>query len=530
MRRFFKQYRLPLLSGALLGVSYLPPLPSLTLFFAFIPLWEFICRQKRLKPVLIGAWLMQFSATLIGFNWLIYTIHYFGGLPWSLSLLGLLCFCAFANIFIVAGSAAGFLLMKSGRTFIPCLLFPAVFSLLHSLTPSLFPWNMGYPWFAAGLPAAQTAELWGFRFLNSVSYCFNFLFWLIIKTKARGTGRAALITFAAVFAFLNVLGFVLKKRLPPPDKTASAFVVQHNIGQLMKLKTKNPQAQALSSLQELTYKGFHALSDEERSRADFIVWPEGAYPYSVSKSARQVRGLSSLARKIQTAVITGGVARGAKGAGNSVFVVSKEGELLQPIYDKSLLLAFGEYMPLSKFFSLPIFQRFFSYFHGRFQPGEGPGVFPLKNLSLGFQVCYEGLFEKHSRTAALKGAQIFLNVTNDSWYGSWQQPRQHLHMNLSRALETRRPLLRATNTGLSAAVLADGSLMTVSPLNKEWTHFYEIPYRENPKDTLFMSWGFYFNEMFLFALSLFGLFSFPSSLFSRLILRRRRDGKARVHP
>ena len=525
-----------------MGVSYLPPLPSLTLFFAFIPLWEFICRQKRLKPVLIGAWLMQFLATLIGFNWLIYTIHYFGGLPWPLSLLGLLCFCAFANIFIVAGSAVGFLLMKKGRTFIPCLLFPAVFSLLHSLIPSMFPWNMGYPWFAAGLPAAQTAELWGFRFLSSVSYCFNFLFWLIIKTKARGTGRAALVTFLAVFAFLNILGFVLKKRLPAPDKTVSALVVQHNIGQLMKVKTKNPQARALFTLKELTYDGLirNRLSYDGRPRPDFIVWPEGAYPYPVSKDAEQVKGMSSLARKIQTPVITGGVTHSAKAekikaakiknAGNSIFVVSKEGELLQPVYDKKLLLAFGEYMPLAKFFSLPIFRKFFSYFHGRFHPGDGPGVFSLNDLSIGFQVCYEGLFAKHARTAALKGAQILLNVTNDSWYGSWQQPRQHLHANLSRAVETRRPLLRATNTGLSAAVRADGSLMTVSPLNKQWTHLYKIPYRENPKDTLFMSWGFYFNEIFLSALSLFGLFSLPSSLFSRLILRRRRNGRARTHP
>ena len=120
------------------------------------------------------------------------------------------------------------------------------------------------------------------------------------------------------------------------------------------------------------------------------------------------------------------------------------------------------------------------------------------NLNIHFHIlCSDGVW-------TFKGAQVLLNVTNDSWYGSWQEPWQHLYMSLARAVETRRPLIRGTNTGLSTVIQANGNIMKISPLNKEWTHLYSIPYREKPQDTLFMSWGFYINEIFLLLLSFLG--------------------------
>ena len=128
----------------------------------------------------------------------------------------------------------------------------------------------------------------------------------------------------------------------------------------------------------------------------------------------------------------------------------------------------------------------------------------LEGTLLGLQICYESLFDKITRRIAQEKAQVLINVTNDSWYGSWQEPWQHLVMNLARAVEVRRPLVRATNTGFSTVIQSDGTVMKQSPLNKPWVYLYEIPYDENPPTTLFMSWGFYINELFLFFLALAG--------------------------
>ena len=511
---FFKCYRLPLLAGLLLGTSYIP-FPPLGLFFGWIPLWHFIFQQKSLKQVIIGAWVCQFLGTLIGFNWVAYTIHHFGEMPWIVSFLGLLVYCSFANIFMCVAGGLWFVIVKKrpqSPIVFQLLLFPVLYSLSHSLVPTIFPWNMGYSWFYAGLPAFQTAELWGFRFLNTLTYVFNLLFWIVFQHKWDKTGRRAVFAVAGLFVILNISGFYLKRRLPQADSFSRVLLVQHNVGQLKNLKVKErfkgPQEQVYFYLKELTYKGLIKNYQDDKTPEDihFVLWPEGAYPYLVSKAAGRIKSVSSLAEKLNTPLITGGVSKDGSGYSNSVFVLSRKGRLLKPIYDKSILLAFGEYLP--GVFSLPLVRKFLPYFQGYFQPGSGPKTVYLEGVSLGFQICYESLFDFHARDLVNQGASILLNVTNDSWYGAWQEPRQHLYMSLARAVEVRRPLIRGTNTGFSGGVRSDGSLMEISPFNRQWVHLYDVPYRKNPPRTLFLSWGFYINEIFLFLLSLFGLVSF----------------------
>ncbi|MDE0092116.1 MAG: apolipoprotein N-acyltransferase, partial [Oligoflexia bacterium] len=127
----------------------------------------------------------------------------------------------------------------------------------------------------------------------------------------------------------------------------------------------------------------------------------------------------------------------------------------------------------------------------------------LEEKKIGWQICYEALFDRLSRESANKKAQILVNITNDSWYGLWQEPYQHLTMGLARAIEVRRPVIRSTNTGFSGVVHADGAKGIVSPLNKAWFYRHNVPYYKNPPKTLFMGWGYYINEIFLSLLLLF---------------------------
>ena len=107
---------------------------------------------------------------------------------------------------------------------------------------------------------------------------------------------------------------------------------------------------------------------------------------------------------------------------------------------------------------------------------------------MGAQICYESLFPEFSRSLANLGAQFIVNVTNDSWYGSWQEPYQHMYMTLARGIEFRRPVLRVTNTGISTVSLASGEILERSPIHQPWTGIYEVPYLTKPTETFYQHW------------------------------------------
>jgi apolipoprotein N-acyltransferase len=171
---------------------------------------------------------------------------------------------------------------------------------------------------------------------------------------------------------------------------------------------------------------------------------------------------------------------------NSLFLLDNNGELREPHYSKTILLAFGEYIPGAETF--PFILKFMPQI-GKFARGPGPTMlFEWNGFKMGPQVCYESLFPKFSRDLAKLGAQFIVNATNDSWYGAWQEPYQHMYMTLARGVEFRRPVLRATNTGISTVALASGEVLEMSPINASWYKLYEVPYRKNPQPTFYQNW------------------------------------------
>ena len=189
---------------------------------------------------------------------------------------------------------------------------------------------MGYTWLWGGMPGAQTTELWGFRFLNTLFYVFNLLFLIVWHHRWDKTGRTALAGALALFVFLNGLGFYLKNRLPAPDKLLNVIVIQNNIGSIAHLDRKTfPSAEkrALHISKSLTYRAFlkYAKEKEKRKKIHFILWPEGAYGYSISKRAQREKRLSKIVQTIQIPLITGAVSRDRGKYGGALFVFNREG-------------------------------------------------------------------------------------------------------------------------------------------------------------------------------------------------------------
>jgi apolipoprotein N-acyltransferase len=475
----------------LLGTSFIP-FPPWAIFFCYVPLWLVWLTEPSWKKLFLTGWIAQFVGTLIGFNWVAYTVHEFGHLPWPAAVATLLLFAGFANLHI---PLAGLAWLLFGRTFRLSIAgkvwaLPVLASIGERVFPMIFDWNFGYTWLWAGFPAFHLADVVGFLGLSSIGLFFNALLlqaWLKARAGARWWPWA--VSVPVLFLALNVWGSV-HGRPQPTDASLKFLVVQANIGNEDKVASEQGQSQdaVVDRFRQLTHDGL-----AEHPAVDFVVWPETAFPELI-EDPLLLTGYAAKLRQIVTdfdaKLITGGYSRlnGANKVTNSFFVLSEKGEWLVPPYHKTILLAFGEYLPGADLFPG---LRDLAPEVGDFGRGPGPTVLDTGQVKLGAQICYEGLFDWFSRRLANQGAQVLVNLTNDSWYGAWQQPYQHLYMTLARAVEVRRPLVRATNTGISAAILASGEVLEPSPTYEDWRYVYEIPYVKNPLDTLFMTWGFW---------------------------------------
>lgn len=493
MRSRLFPYSLPLLSGFLIGTSYIP-FPPWALLFCYVPLWLFWIQEGSVRKILWGGWLAQFLFCLIGFHWVAHTVHEFGHLPWPFAILVLLLFCGLGHLYMVlAGLAFALLRDRLHLSRAAQLgLLPCVTALCGRAVPMIFPWNLGYPWLGAGLPAFQVAEYVGFEGLDALTLFLNLA--LLSAWEHRKDRKGALVLGAAAASLLlmNGAGWLIGKRQPPPDASASVLVVQGNVGNLQKARAETGEGfreEILGRHFRLTRQG---LGQAGGRAPDFVVWPETAFPGAIP--APPLNGgnpglLVEFIRSTGTALVTGafGTDEGSGKRTNSLFFFDRFGGMADARYDKVRLLVFGEFVPLSD-----LFPNVTSWFPGAgdFARGPGPGIRQIGALRVGPQICYEGLFPAFSRSLADQGAEIFVNVTNDSWFGTSAEPRQHLFMTLARGVEFRRPVVRATNTGVSAAMRADGTLLDLSPLHAEWTHNYEIPYRKAPRATFYQEYGY----------------------------------------
>jgi apolipoprotein N-acyltransferase len=145
---------------------------------------------------------------------------------------------------------------------------------------------------------------------------------------------------------------------------------------------------------------------------------------------------------------------------NTAFHTDAKGRVLGR-YHKQVLLAFGEYLPFAKLLSkLPAMP-----FADGFTPGEGPRVFHLpRGIRAAPLICYEDLMPDLVRKFVSETrANLLINLTNDAWYGRSVGPWQHLWLAQWRAIETRRSLLRVTNTGVTSLVNAKGEVAQSLP-------------------------------------------------------------------
>jgi apolipoprotein N-acyltransferase len=210
--------------------------------------------------------------------------------------------------------------------------------------------------------------------------------------------------------------------------------------------------------EKLTQRALAALP--AGSKVDLVVWPETAVP-SVPRPRLMAR-LQELVTRYGVTLIFGAYDSERSGTQwrvyNAAFHMLPSGEVSDHYYKHKLLL-FAEYVPFSE-----RFPRLLNMLPapGEFTPGPGPKVFQVGDVALSPLICYELLFPNSMRAALGAGGEVIVNLTNDYWFGRHLEPHQHLALARMSAIEIGRPVLRVTNTGISAVIDGRGKVLASS--------------------------------------------------------------------
>tara|TARA_B100000749_G_C18450156_1_gene476101 strand:- start:4439 stop:5956 length:1518 start_codon:yes stop_codon:yes gene_type:complete len=472
----------------LIGTSYIP-FPPWAALFGFVPLWIFLIEQKSPKKAFIGGWITSFLLTLIGFYWVAYVSREHGNIPWAVAFLVMLFFCLTATYYIPVCS---WIWVKWIQPRCPApgwkwVMLATLFAAGEKLYLTLFPWNFGYTWAWVQLPIAQTAEWWGIDGLSTITIFFSAAFgwcWQHRKTN-KPLAKKVLWGSLAMFLGLNLMGEAIRPDISKADKHLNVLLIQGNVGNLQKEQAQRGygfRTEIVQKYMQLTKK---ALVEHAGKPIDFIVWPETATPLRLSQhyqSRPNQRRLLNFVKSMKQNLVTGAYHENPEtgGVSNSLFVIDKLGRTQKP-YQKTHLLAFGEYFPIISQF--PELEDKLGL--GSFERGKGPISMPVGGVKIGPQICYESLFPLFSRGLTEAGSDVFVNLTNDSWFGPFSEPFQNMIMTLARSIEFRRPTLRATNTGFTTAMDAAGNIYERSQWFTEQAMYIQLPLLPREGKTFF---------------------------------------------
>ena len=486
------------LAGAAQALCFAPgPLPSWLLSPLQILTMALLVRGVWTAPTArvagLRAWVFSMASFSVGLYWLTISMHVYGYMPLPLAIAALLVLSAYLALF---GGVAGWVVASigglghGGLSGSKSLSLPAA-SLLWAAAWTLAEWFRataltGFPWMSTGY-AHTDSWLAGWSAVFGV-YGVTFLAGLVAASLARvfvvaplsqddpaqyagRRTRAALVVGAAagLFAIGAALGQV-SWTIPRGEPTA-VRLVQGNIDQ----GSKFAPDQWLAAIRK-QYALAGQLPEAGKPEPAIVVLPEPAIVLFQNQVDPAVwLAWQSLARRQGSTIVMGAplVDRSDNRYTNSVIAIDGQTSIDALIaghpavrYDKHHLVPFGEFVP----YGFRWFVDLMSIPLGDF--GRGPleqPSFRVRDQSISANICYEDIFGEELLAALRdegpdkRGASVLVNVSNLGWFGDSWALRQHWQMARMRAIETSRPVLRATNTGITGAIGPTGEPLAQLP-------------------------------------------------------------------
>lgn len=483
-----------LTSGLLLTLAY-PPFGLWPLaMVACVPL---LLWTERDRPTAKAAFLAGLLAgtVLHGLAWgfLTFTLREMSGIPTPLGAAVVLLLAAAMGLHQAVFAWLVALTVRDRASTWPLLARALAVGLLYAAVefalPFLFPWHLGNTLYAAPV-WIQTADLvgvTGVSLLCALVSALIALAWLHRPQRWRLMGALAVVL--ALWAGYGFLRLAMIESAPV-RRTLVAAMVQGN-ATLTEKRSEAPKVRLpmLDREERLT----RAL---DLTGVDLLIWPEGALPFfwvtdAVGPAAAAEKHLPTrarpvlreakaralaVARDLQKPLLFGTLRRPDRlwqqEARNSAVLAQPDGATW--LYDKRILLPFGEYLPGSSL--VPALKESIKGV-SHMDPGTTSGRVEVAGVKLLVTICYEALFARFMRDEA-GDADVLVNLTNDIWFGPDAAPELHLMVQAARPVELRRPLLRSTVTGITAHVDASGVIRQRTGLNVEATVRAVVPVRD----------------------------------------------------
>lgn len=429
-------------------------------FVAWIP-WFWMQEDATPRRAFFYGWLCGTLTVFVGFRWMSVLLVKFGGIPlpaaWPISLL----FAMWHGLlWAVTAAVLVWMRKRTGRGVL--LLAPLIWITAEAFIPNIFPIYMAQIWaFAPRL--IQTAEIGGVTTVGGVMLAVNAALYTLIRRfmADRTVDRTALIVALVAGVGNPIYGTIRMAQVDAVSEASDKVrfgVVQGNMS-IAQMGSRKWRPKILAGQQQKS-------GELEQQGAEIVLWGETAYPNTRAFRRDSTTDLDDnnrwkVRRGFNIPVIFGALTRdpNERFGWNTALLIDEKGEIHDK-YDKVYLLVFGEYIPIVD----P--EWFMDIVPGaaHLNAGEGPSALRFRDYRLGPLICYEDILPRYVRDAAAQEVHAFVNLTNDSWFGKTHEPSQHLGLGVFRAVEHRRALVRAVNTGISTYVDPVGRVGTELPV------------------------------------------------------------------
>ncbi|HVY07285.1 MAG TPA: apolipoprotein N-acyltransferase [Burkholderiales bacterium] len=443
----------PLLAGAAAVLGFAPFGLFFVLPLSLAALAAVVLRCRSVRSAAVTGFSFGAGLFLAGVSWVYVSLHVYGGMDMPVAALFTLAFCLILACHPALACALTFRL-PGPRALKLLLLFPGLWAISEWNRGWLF---SGFPWLAAGYSQVPASPLAGFAPVLGV-----FGVSLVVAVVGGGIALAiesmiarrtrATIAGVCVVAAIVIAGAALKSiqwTQPVPGEATMVTLLQGNIPQELKWRPERAVA---------TLETYLKLVNDANGR--LIVLPETALPMlDVDVPPEYLRALAAHAKSNGGDLLYGVPELDASGRYfNSVM---SAGAAPPQTYRKHHLVPFGDYFPLR-----PVLGWVMNLLHipmSDFSHGDAMQK-PLQvaGQKVAVNICYEDAFGEEI-IRQLPEATLLANFTNDAWWGDTIASRQHLQIAQMRAAETGRPMLRATNTGVTAIIGADGRIVVSAP-------------------------------------------------------------------
>ena len=488
-----------------LATFSLEPYKVYPLIFCFSFALFGICKANNFKDTFYLSFSFSFGWFSLGLYWIANAFFVKSGfylilMPIAVALLPLLLSLIWCLAFIISK----FLSSKIGEIHINTLIILSIFEYLRGKL-------LHFPWLSPGnFFSSDEVFIQGFSFVGA--YSMNIVFLLIIilpilifKYKKFSILPVFFFAIPIVLLFIKSYDRNINKPIPVSNESHLINVIQPNIKQEIKWKRalKSDHHQKLIDLTK-------SRNTDDNTLSTLYIWPETAFLGLYPRDKSLIKDLSKrfLNPNKNEFLFTGTISANNNDYYNSALLINSKTQI-KNIYNKKILVPFGEFIPLRQF--LPRFDILENKID--FSSGNKNNSITIKNYYKFVPlICYEILFSDLIFKYLDQEVSMIINITNDAWFGNTIGPIQHFQFAKIRAVEFGIPVIRVANTGYSGLVSPYGEVIEKINFNEKGILSFKLINKIN--DTIFKKYGNYI--FFILILLIF----IVNLLFNKIFLKR----------